>query len=529
MKPILAFIRSKKFLFWSLLCFGMFASLRLTLPEYSLFQDSHDKAVQIDSLFRNGFQSEELYYPGKTIDPDLEFYYLPKNLHLVNRDRLISAFPLSFAAVVSPFYWLCGIKNLPYFSVILSFITLLLLRKYWKFDFFFLFVSFFCTFAWTLSFDFSENTLIILLSLIPLILLFKGEPDFKKHFFAGIFLGFYVWFRLEGLIYAGSLLLFYAIALLTVYLKKRKVKNILFFLNTLFGFIATVSIFFLWNWIDYGNILGTRYLANLQGFSVSWSQRIDWMINLLFFGPLKVGYFGYLPSALILFSILTFHFQKLSRVNRTLLGSSLLFLIFVLLTAPNDGFNNWGPRFFASIILPYTILIRKYWFLAVRKGKKNLKRIFIFCFAYSFLLGLIGLGIQRGRSIHVKKFSSIISNVDADIWVYTDYLSFYSIGTRYLDKIVFKADNADQILKIVSRSSKVWPNSKIAFVQYDLGIVDSKTREKMEKSSMGMEIVRPIQWDQKILIPKLKESLSDFQVSKTGGYEIWTGHLRKPD
>ncbi|AOP32790.1 hypothetical protein A0128_02225 [Leptospira tipperaryensis] len=526
MKSILSYLGSKKFLFWSLLFIGMFGSLRFTIPEYSLFQDSHDKAIQIDSLIRNEFQSEELFYPGRTIDSNLEFYYLPKNLHLLNKDRLISAFPLSFAAIVSPFYWLVGIKNLPYFSVILSFFTLILLKRYWKFDFLFLFLSFFCTFAWSLSLDFSENTLIILLSLIPLILIFKGQPNLRKHFLAGAFLGFYIWFRLEGLIYAGSLLLFHAVGLVPIYFQKKNSKIIFNFLNILFGLFLTVSIFFIWNWIDYGHIFGTRYLANLHGFSVSWSQRTDWIINLLLFGPLKVGYFGYLPSALILFSILAFRFRKLSRTNRTLLGSSLLFLVLVLLTTPNDGFNNWGPRFFASIILPYSILVRKYWFYMIRKGKKNLKKVFIVCFIYSFLLGLVGLGIQRGRSIHVKKFSSIISSMDADIWVYTDYLSFYTIGTRYLDKVVFKAESSDQILEIVNRSSKVWPNSKIAFVQYDLGIVDSKTKEKMEKNSMGMEIVQPIQWDSKILIPKLKESLSDFHVSKTAGYEIWIGNLK---
>ncbi|TGK15446.1 hypothetical protein EHO98_14715 [Leptospira stimsonii] len=497
-----------------------------TIPEYSLFQDSHDKAVQIHSLLRNGFHSEELFYPGKRIDSNLEFYYLPKNLHLVYMGKVISAFPVSFAIIASPFYWLIGIKNLPYFSLIFSIITLILLRKYWKFDFLFLSISFFCTFAWPLSFDFSENTLIILLSLIPLILLFKGAQNLRKHFIAGIFLGFYIWFRLEGLIFAGSLLFFYAMGILSSNFRKRISKKAFMFLNILLGLFMTTSIFFLWNWIDYGNILGTRYLANLQGFSVLWSQRLNWAISLLFFGPLKVGYFGYLPSALILFSILTFHIRKLSKTNRALLGSSLLFLFLVLLTTPNDGFNNWGPRFFASIILPYIILIRKFWFLIKRKGKKALKFILFFCFVYSFILGLVGLGFQRARSIHVKKFSSIISSVNADIWVYTDYLSFYSIGTHYLDKIVFRADSSKQIIDIVNRSSKVWPNRKIAFVQYDLSIVDVKIRKELEKNSMGVEIVHPVQWDQKIIVPILKDALNDFRIFKVGGYEIWTGILK---
>ncbi|TGL80650.1 LA_3751/LA_3752 family putative glycosyltransferase [Leptospira yasudae] len=527
MKKILSHSRSKKVLLWSFLFIGIFGSLRLTFPEYSLFQDSHDKAIQIDSLIQNKFQSEELFYPGKRIDTNLEYYYLPSNLYVINKDRLVSAFPISFAILVSPFYWIFGIKNLPYFSVIISFITLILLRKYWRFDFLFLFLSFFATFAWPLSLDFSENTLIILLSLIPLILLFKGRPTFAKHCFAGLFLGLYVWFRLEGLIFAGSFLLFYSIGFLKKYLQTKGLKILTKPTFAFLTFLATVAIFLIFNWIDYGQILGTRYLANLKGFSVSWAVRIDWIKNLLFFGPLKIGYFGYLPLAILLFGILLFRFKKLSKTNFTLLGSSLLFLILVLLTTPNDGFNNWGPRFFASLIVPYCILIRKFWFYSIRKGKTRIKWIFVVCFVYSFLLGILGLVIQRERSLHVKRFESILSSVNADIWVYTDYLSFYTIGTHYLDRIVLKAENSEKVLEIIQKSSRAWPDKKIAFVQYDLEKIDFKTKEKIEKNSAGIEVVKPISWDQQLLLPRLRSELLNFQNLKIKEYEIWTGTLKR--
>lgn len=514
----------RKTIAWFLLVLGLFASIYFTIPAYSLFQDSHDKAIQIHSLIKNGFRSEELFYPGKVMDKDLEFYHLPHNLHLVNEGRLISAFPVSFAVLSSPFYYLFGIRNLPYLSAVFALCSLILLRKYWKFDFFFLFASFFCTFAWPLSLDFSENNLVVLISAIPLTLLLKGKPSRNRTFVAGAFLGLSVWFRLEGLIYAGCVLLFYMIGL--IYSKKEIYKTLPRFISACFGFLTLFSLFCVWNWYDYGHPLGSRYLANAHGFQVSLSQRLDWIVNLLFFGPLKIGFFGYLPASLFLFFVLIVRFRGLSVNNRTLFGSSFLFLVLVLITAPNDGFNNWGPRFFAPLIVPYSILVRKFWFYSIRRGRKKTKRFLTACFVYSFLLGLAGLGIQRGRSLHVKKFSPVIESINADIWIYTDYLSFYTIGPHYLDKVTFTADSTEKILSILKRSPSFWKNRKIAFVQYDLSSVNAATREKMKKNSLGMEIVKPVVWDREILLPKMKEALSEFKVSKEGSYEIWSGFLK---
>ncbi|TGK32667.1 hypothetical protein EHQ12_12030 [Leptospira gomenensis] len=509
---------------WFLLITGIFGSIYFTIPAYSLFQDSHDKAIQIHSLIENGFRSEELFYPGRIMDKNLEFFHLPHNLHLLNKGRLISAFPVSFAAISAPFYYLFGIYNLPYLSAIFALCVLILLRKYWRFDFFFLFVSFFCTFAWPLSLDFSENNLVMLISAIPLTLLFKGNPRTVRTFAAGAFLGVSVWFRLEGLIYSGCVLFFYIINLL--YSNNIKYKNWKRFLFACLGFSIPFVSFCAWNWYDYGHPLGTRYLANAHGFQVSLGQRLDWIVNLTLFGPLKIGFFGYLPAASFLFPVLIFNFRKLSVNNRILFGSSFLFLVLVLITAPNDGFNNWGPRFFAPLIIPYTILVRRIWFYSIRSGRKKTKRFLTACFVYSFFLGLAGFGIQRGRSLHVKKFSPIIEFIDAKIWIYTDYLSFYTIGPHYLDKVTFTADSTEKILTILKRSPSYWKGQKIAFVQYDLSSVNAATEERMKKNSLGMEIVKPIVWDRKILIPKMQESLSEFEISKKGNYEIWSGFLK---
>lgn len=526
LRSIINYRKIKPYLFWGLIFAGMFGSITFTLPKYSLFQDSHDKAVQIHSLIQNGFQSENLFYPGEILDTKIEFFHLTDNLFLINKGRLLSAFPISFAVLSSPFYFLVGFKYLPYLSVIFSILTLVLLRLYWRFDFFFLFVSFFCTFAWPLSLDFSENNLISLIALVPLILLLRGKPNLKRNALAGLFLGFYVWFRLEGLIFAGAVLLFQGIGAISKYIHKKEYNGFLNYLSICISFAMILALFCAWNWFDYGHPLGTRYLANAQGFQTSINQRKEWIINLLFFGPLKIGYFGYLPAALILFCILSFHFRKLSEINRTLVGSSILFLVLVLITAPNDGFNNWGPRFFAPIILPYIILIRKFWFYLKRKRRKKIKFLIALCFTYSFLLGLIGLGIQRGRSLHVKKFSSIITSINADIWVYTDYLSFYTIGSYYLEKVVFTADTTEEAMAVLKRSPLYWKNRKIAFVQYDLSSIDSRAKDKIKKNNLGMAIVDPIIWDREILLPSLKESLTDFKVSKMGNYEIWSGILK---
>lgn len=150
------------------------------------------------------------------------------------------------------------------------------------------------------------------------------------------------WFRLEYLIFIG---LYWACeSFLRLPFSKEDKKR--FFLTSavfiilFFGYCGFNQSFF-------HSPLGPRYNANYDhsGFSNLFKN----FINLLFYGNLKLGIFGYSPFLFVGFlfflSIRARKWKNISEKEKPLLISSVLGILAAAIVAPNDGGAESGSRY----------------------------------------------------------------------------------------------------------------------------------------------------------------------------------------
>ncbi|EPG75667.1 hypothetical protein LEP1GSC058_0600 [Leptospira fainei serovar Hurstbridge str. BUT 6] len=505
-----------------LLAFVLFGSVTYLKPQYSFNWDIHNKAVQSFSLLKNQFLSEELFYPGRVVDP--EFLYFPQqgNVFLQIQGRNLSAFPIAFAAISAPWIWLLGFWSLPYASAFGLLLCLIIFTKYWKPTSFVLMITVFSTFLWILSVEYSEHSVFILFSLLAITFTVKGNRAGNwTILLAGFFCGLTVWFRHEGLVYCASLAMW-------IFLTEPKIKFTFPLRVFLFCIGAGVTIggFFLFNYFDYGHPLGPRYLINREGLSVPFLVRLDWAKSLLFLGGFKLGYFGYMPAALILFMILLFSWRKLSRSNRLIFGSTLTYILLVLAIVPNDGFTNWGPRFFGPVVFPFVILFSKYFYYMKKKRKyRLLKFILLACLGFSFLMGIFGIKfIAEGRKQQFLN-NRLYNSTETDIWIFPDDSIAYMAGTDYFKKIVFRVSKTSDLEILLPKLQANWPGAKIGFFHMDRNKIDARMKEALKANPEFAESFRKTVWDDVELEKIVRTYLVAPKDIRSDRLRVWTGSL----
>ncbi|EMM98135.1 hypothetical protein LEP1GSC158_4010 [Leptospira interrogans serovar Zanoni str. LT2156] len=108
--------------------------------------------------------------------------------------------------------------------------------------------------------------------------------------------------------------------------------------------------------------LGPRYNANYG--SVGNPNLFKNFINLLFYGNLKLGLFGYSPFLFlgVLFFIFIFikNWENVSEKEKPLLVSSIVGIFVAAIVAPNDGGAESGSRYLAPGLLGLFVLISKF-------------------------------------------------------------------------------------------------------------------------------------------------------------------------
>lgn len=505
-----------------LLAFVLFGSVTYLKPQYSFNWDIHNKAVQSFSILKNQFLSEELFYPGRVVDS--EFLYFPQqgNVFLQIQGRNLSAFPIAFAAISAPWIWLIGLSSLPYASALGLLLCLFIFTKYWKPTSFVLAITVFATFLWILSVEYSEHSVFILFSLLALTFTIKGQSGRDwKILFAGLFCGLTVWFRHEGLVYCGSLAMW--IFLIEPKTKSKFPLRVLLFC---IGAGITVGGFLLFNYLDYGHPLGPRYLINREGLGVPFLVRLEWAKSLLFFGGFKLGYFGYMPGALILFPILLFSWKKLSRNNRLIFGSTITYIFLVLAIVPNDGFTNWGPRFFGPVVFPFVILFSKYFYYMKKKRKYSvIKFVLLLCLGFSFLMGILGIKfIAEGRKQQALN-NQLYNSTETDIWIFPDDSIAYMAGTDYFKKIIFRVSKTSDLEILLPKLQANWPQAKVGFFHMDLNKIDTRMKEAMKANPTFAESFRKTVWNDVELERIVRTYLISPKEIRSDRLQIWTGSL----
>ncbi|MGE8720163.1 LA_3751/LA_3752 family putative glycosyltransferase [Leptospira terpstrae] len=515
----------KNWSIWILFIFAVFYSIEFTQPQFSLFQDSHDKAVQTFSIWQNHFVSDNLYYPAKEFDSNLDYFHLTQNLFLKDQEKLVSAFPIQFAFLMAPFLSLFPIHFLPYTSLLFLGLGFLVLRKIFHFSFLLLGITFFATFLWPLSWEYSELPAIFVFFIYGLHPFLRKKNTTFHLFLSGIALGWVIVVRLDTLPFFSIFFLSYFF----LYLRKSPKEKFQKFIQFYFVFFISLLVFLLvqlsLNHFLYGHFLGTRYLANANGFSAGFTERLQWFKSLLFFSNLKIGFFGYLPFSLILLIIYWYKFKKISDSKKALLLATTGTLFIIPWIAPNDGFNNWGPRFYTILIFPYLYFLKPLVSYYYQK-KKIIFYSFLLTFGvFTFFLGIVGAKIQKSKTNLEKKFAPILSELNPDILVFQDFLNLYTSGTYYFGHVVIVSYSSESNQKLLNRISFAYPNRKVMFVSWNPDLISKEMKEAInnDKRMSGFPIS---EWNTAQLEKQMQLLTNDFKIIDRNNYRFWIGTLK---
>jgi hypothetical protein len=190
------------------------------LPDRAFFAgDQGMKFIQVQSLVRGGWRTASVGYPGRELDPGLDFFPMPGYAVIVD-ERIYFHYPLPFAVLSSPLYVLLGQRGLYVIPLVATVLTGLLVYRWtsrsvphWKITSILLLA--FGTPLFFYSLVFWEHTSAVLLSTVGVYLLSQSGPTLPrwKVIVAGGALGLACWLRAECYLFAiivvGAWLAFY--------------------------------------------------------------------------------------------------------------------------------------------------------------------------------------------------------------------------------------------------------------------------------------------------------------------------------
>ncbi len=418
------------------------ASLLYLRPHYSLGSDGINKLIQARSLQENHYSSEELYYPGRTMDPEFRFYPF-QGVYLIHMPdgRHLGQYPLLYSYVLA---FLGELLPMPEGAVALNwllFVGTLFLLPFWNLTRRSSYLLLFGTYLLLMATDVSENIFSLFLYLGGLSLLYphlekeRGAP--WQPLLGGMLAGLSIWLRLEGVLFSGALLggwlLFHRFRI-------RWSRPLALWFA---GFTLVALAFFLFNFLDYGNPLGPRFMANEAGFFSSPLTRLIQTGVLLFAGGWKLGFFGFTPLFLVAFVGLLFSgkWDQLSGRDRFLYISTLIFLVGASFAAPNDGVVTWGPRYLAYAILPSLVFLDRFLGLFRQKRPFSLRVLLYGGFFWSFLALVVGLKFLNVATAQIRSFQETYKTIEADHVLFDSGWLASQLGAEYFRRPVYTVDD----------------------------------------------------------------------------------------
>lgn len=439
-------------------------------PEFTFTGDGLNKIIQAEGLLKSNFTSEDLYYPASDIDPNYKFFPFP-GYELNIPGRNLGQYPIAFSVITAIFLKFISAKYLTWICVFLALLLFLVLKKYFNLQNKFIIAGAFTTFIFLLSTEFSENIYTIFLTFtgfsIFITELIKESANKFKIFFAGCLIGIGIWLRLEGLIFSISLTFAYIITFREKF--KKTYLNMIIFLSGI-GIPAIMLLVF--NYTDYGHILGPRYLIMTNRYFQSPLARLKQAMTLLFYNQFKVGYFVFTPYFLIILSLFSIkkYYLQLELENKFIYFTLVTYIPLIAFLAPNDGVVTWGPRYLAHAVLPNLLLIQPY-LERLRTFKPLQKRIFDIMNGLSILVSIIllllGIRFYSVASRQIKSFDHAFANEKSQIIIFQGELLAAHVGLNYFNKRIVLVKNTtelNELIQIIKNSNSI---NSIAFFKND--------------------------------------------------------------
>lgn len=451
---------TREFTLWAGILSVLFVIGGLISFHHGLIADSLLKTIQAYSLIHNDFQSESLYYPARDFDPSFDFFIFQDAFLVELGDRYLGVYPVFLSFILSPFVLLLGVSNLVLVNFALYLGTLAFLRYYWKLPWFLTLFAAFGTYYLPLSLDVSENMIMVFMNLVGVSLVVHGMEGISVSrlkdslwIVSGAFLsGVSVWLRLEAILFMASFLL----VTVLVYGWRRAGTYKRVFLAGI-AFSIPVVLFFVFNALDYGHILGPRFFQVYEPHPEPLMEQLRRFLVLTFAGSLKIGLLAYIPVfAIVLgFYAIPKNFSDLSEPLRILYLTSVLFILLIGFTAPNDGATNVGPRYLSLVLFPLLILLfdfyQKIGFRKARRSTIQAKIAKWFMYAtisFSFLLTFFSIAVFSVLANQMKSFQEFFRSTNTDVWI-MDRATCGFAGKEYFQRKILCLHREDKVPELV--------------------------------------------------------------------------------
>ncbi|TGK07882.1 hypothetical protein EHO59_07250 [Leptospira semungkisensis] len=336
--------------------------------------DSGLKLLQTRGILSSGIHKQEVFYPGKDVDPDYSFNLYKDFLIKTADGRIFGQYSWLFSCISAPILALLGTGALVPFCILLYLFSVLSFELIYKPSKFTVFFALLCTPILLYSLEYSENTLFLLLSALGVSIYFKDSElnlKYSELFLSGALIALPVWLRLEPLIFIPI----FGLSILLV--RNREILSLRFWKENLAlasGILLSAGSFLLYNSIMYGNILGPRFAAsgkNVWDLGIKLKQ----MFVLFFFGYWKLGYFGYMPLLLWVFISQLGKFKTLSPRVKLLVTLNLIYIPCISFLVGTEAFVNWGPRYLALALFPSLMVLDDWYLRTFQSGFPKLKLV----------------------------------------------------------------------------------------------------------------------------------------------------------
>lgn len=509
-------------LFWA----GLIAFIGMVLLtvdlRYGRISDSLLKVIQSRSLIENGFQSEELIYPARNLDPDFNHYVFRNVFHVRIGERNLGQYPVFLSAFLAPFTIFPGMDYLAHISVLIYLAALLFLRYWWKLSIPAMIFAALATYYLPASLDVSEHPLFILLNIFGTSFFLKGMEKEKIGYLiiGGMLNGLSVWLRLEAIPYMAVLL---GVTLILYGIRSKKQ-----WMNVVTGGLAfslIVVLFFIFNYVDYGHIMGPRFFQNFHPGTTSLATRLKRFLVIAFYGGFKVGFFLYIPLFLVLtiYYAIPRNFLKLERNYKVLFVTGIAFLVLAAWIAPNDGVTNFGPRYVELSIFPFLPLLGGFWNDTLRNGSKVIRILWRsvngILVTFSILITLFGIAIYKTSADQLKEHQRFFNSTKSDIWVF-DRKSCGFMGMEYFNKKIVCVASTKRLNDLISRMHEEEPGKRFAYFQYINRDVCKKDKKDLDCSFMKSSGAYKFNKYNKISNSVFDRFKKEFPVQETGSQEI---------
>ncbi|MCZ8343528.1 MAG: hypothetical protein O9301_10880 [Leptospira sp.] len=363
------------YIFFSLCAlFLSYKRIQLDEKDYPFIQsDAQIKLYQTANYSQYGLWNHKCLYPGREIDPDFQFFpfdypwAISGNGGSLKEDCYFQ-YPSYFSYLTLPVYRYLGLHGLNWFSFLFYVFASLLILIHLKYltrlqnPIFLSFLVFLSLSGYPIysGYEYSETTVGVFLFLLLFLLLTQEQnslvskdeantpvsPQYRiLSFLAGFFVSLAPFLRSELFIY-----LFFYVAISLV-LSKQNVL-ILFRKNRglVFGLLAGLTFFAIWNFIEFGHIFGVRGRLSLADMGEKTVVDRLFLVKDFFLGNQhKVGWIRSASVLLIIIITLLFLSRKHLKENAHLLIlpiSGMISLLTISILSPyNPGGLFAGLRF----------------------------------------------------------------------------------------------------------------------------------------------------------------------------------------